>query len=126
SLRRSAGDSISGLLATGVPSQLSWGFVSGYCAGFSAKKAGKVLAVGVGAVFALMQGLAYSGYIVVDHQKLEKDFRAQFDTDSDGELQTTLCSINGPSRFVRRVLYDRALRVLQFNVPSGSGFFAGP
>jgi uncharacterized membrane protein (Fun14 family) len=72
------------LVENGVPLQVSWGFVSGYCSGLAAKKVGKVLAIGVGGVFALMQALAYSGYVTVDHEKLEKDFRVYFDSDANG------------------------------------------
>lgn len=55
---QSIGDEASKLIATGVPSQLSWGFCSGYCAGFAAKKVGKFVAVIVGGIFCLLQGLA--------------------------------------------------------------------
>lgn len=55
---KTIGDEASKLIATGVPSQLSWGFCSGYCAGFAAKKTGKFLAIFVGGVFCLLQALA--------------------------------------------------------------------
>lgn len=112
---KSVGDEASKLLATGVPAQVSWGFCSGCCAGFAAKKVGKILAVTVGGVFCLLQALAYNGYITVDHDKIEKDFNSHFDINKDGSLDSSDL----------RVLYDKVYNVLNYNVPSGSGFAAG-
>ena len=102
-------------LATGVPSQLSWGFCSGYCAGFAAKKASKVVAVGLGGIFALMQALAYNGFIVVDQEKLRKDFQDRFDVNHDGKIDMADAEN----------LYGQAMEVLQYNMPSGTGFATG-
>lgn len=109
------GDKASEAIATGMPAKISWGFCSGYCTGFAAKKAGKLLAVGVGGVFALLQGLAYNGYIVVDQKKIGKDFELAFDLNSDGELDNKDAQL----------MYDKAMEVLSFNMPSGGGFVTG-
>ncbi|KAJ8612223.1 hypothetical protein CTAYLR_002924 [Chrysophaeum taylorii] len=109
------GGEASKLLATGVPSQLSWGFCSGYCAGFAAKKVGKFVAVFVGGVFCLLQGLAYNGYIVVDQAKIEKDFNDLVDINKDGTLDSKDL----------QAIYNKLYEVLNYNMPSGSGFAAG-
>eukprot|EP00631_Chrysoreinhardia_giraudii_P004126 CAMPEP_0197416202 /NCGR_PEP_ID=MMETSP1170-20131217/2564_1 /TAXON_ID=54406 /ORGANISM="Sarcinochrysis sp, Strain CCMP770" /LENGTH=223 /DNA_ID=CAMNT_0042943085 /DNA_START=24 /DNA_END=695 /DNA_ORIENTATION=+ len=109
------GDEASKVIATGLPSQLSWGFCSGYCAGFAAKKVGKLVAVFVGGVFCLLQALAYNGYIVVDQAKIEQDFNSFVDLNHDGQLDTKDL----------KVIYDKLYAVLSYNMPSGSGFAAG-
>ena len=112
---KAMGAQLSEIIATGVPSQVSWGFCSGYCAGFAAKKIGKVVAVVVGSIFCLLQALHYNGYIVVDHAKIEKDFNEAFDINKDGSIDTQGL----------QALYDQFYSVVSFNVPSGSGFAAG-
>lgn len=112
---QSIGDQASSLIATGVPSKVSWGFCSGYCAGYAAKKVGKVMAVGVGGLFVLLQTLAYQGYIVVDQEKIQRDFNDAFDVNKDGNIDT--------ADF--QVLYDKMYEVLNYNMPSGGGFAAG-
>ena len=102
-------------IQTGMPSQLSWGFCSGYCAGFAAKKASKVVAVGLGGIFALMQTLAYNGYIVVDQEKISKDFQDRFDANHDGKID-----MEDAEKF-----YEQAMEVLSYNMPSGTGFATG-
>lgn len=112
---QSIGDQASSLLATGVPSKVSWGFCSGYCAGYAAKKVGKIMAVGVGGLFVLLQTLAYQGYIVVDQEKIQRDFNEAFDVNRDGNIDT--------ADF--QVMYDKLYEVLNYNMPSGGGFAAG-
>jgi hypothetical protein len=43
-----AGKSVQGAIDSGYPTQLSYGFVMGYCSGYALKKAGKVAAVILG------------------------------------------------------------------------------
>ena len=69
----------------------------------------------MGGVFALLQGLAYNGYIVVDQKKIGKDFELAFDLNSDGELDNKDAQL----------MYDKAMEVLSFNMPSGGGFVTG-
>jgi uncharacterized membrane protein (Fun14 family) len=43
------------LIETGVPGQLSWGFVSGFSAGYCIKKVSKVAAFALGGMFIFVQ-----------------------------------------------------------------------
>lgn len=49
-----------------LATQLGLGFVVGFCVGFLAKKAGKLVALLVGAAFVLVQVLAYADVVTVD------------------------------------------------------------
>ena len=109
------GAQVSDIIATGLPSQLSWGFTSGYCAGFAAKKVGKFVAVFVGGVFCLLQALHYNGYITVDHSKIQDDFNQAFDMNNDGTTDTLDI----------KAIYNRFYDVISFHAPSGTGFAAG-
>ena len=102
-------------LATGYPSQISWGFCAGYCTGFAAKKVGKVGFVAVGGLYALLQAAAYHGYVTVDHARISQRFTELADANGDGRVDLQ----DG------RDLYARALEVLEFNGPSGGGFAGG-
>lgn len=42
---QTVGDQIQGAVNTGIPTQLSYGFVSGYCSGLALKKAGRAAGV---------------------------------------------------------------------------------
>ena len=67
------GGQVNDLIATGYPSQIGFGFISGWCTGFALKKVGKVAAMGAGSLFILLQSLAYSGYINLNYGKIETD-----------------------------------------------------
>jgi len=54
-LATAAGKSVSEVLATGVPNQLSYGFVAGFASGYSAKKVSKVATFVFGTGFCIMQ-----------------------------------------------------------------------
>ena len=58
---------------------------------------------------------AYTGYITVHWEKVEKDAIAVLDTDGDGEI--------GEKDV--RALWSKVEKVLKFNLPSSSGFVAG-
>lgn len=66
-------NTINEFLASGKGGQISWGFMMGVCSGFALKKVSKVGAVALGSVFVMFQMASYSGYINVDHKKIEKD-----------------------------------------------------
>jgi uncharacterized membrane protein (Fun14 family) len=69
-----------------APVKVGYGFLMGYSAGFFVKRASKVVAFGVGGMFALVQALAYNGYIVVNHDKLKKDTESMLDLNNDGKI----------------------------------------
>ena len=102
-------------LATGYPNQVGWGFCAGYCTGFAAKKVGKVGFVVVGSMYALLQTAAYHGYVTVDHAKISRKFTQVLDANKDGGVDSKDA----------QDLYGQAMKVLEFNGPSGGGFGAG-
>ena len=133
------GGQVNDLIATGYPSQIGFGFISGWCTGFALKKAGKVAAMGAGSLFILLQSLAYSGYINLNYGKIETDVgsssvcaplwaqpaRARacvclqvtsvFDRNKDGKIDVEDA----------KVAFDDIMQVVGFNMPSGGGFTAG-
>jgi FUN14 domain-containing protein 1 len=115
SLAREAGSKISLALETGIPSQLSYGFVCGYCSGYALKKIGKAGAIVFGLGFMTLQTLSYSGYIQVDHEKLKSDLYQNLDLNEDGKVDAE----------DKNIALDKVMKVLQFNMPAGGGFAAG-
>jgi uncharacterized membrane protein (Fun14 family) len=115
SLARDAGSKISLAIETGIPSQLSYGFVCGYCSGYALKKIGKAGAIVFGLGFMTLQTLSYSGYIRVDHEKLKSDLYQNLDLNEDGKVNAD----------DRDIALDKVMKVLQFNMPAGGGFAAG-
>mmetsp|Transcript_113632 Transcript_113632/g.332044 ORF Transcript_113632/g.332044 Transcript_113632/m.332044 type:complete len:223 (+) Transcript_113632:94-762(+) len=95
--------------------QLTLGSTLGYCAGVSLRFFGRMAAVGVGATFCLIQGLAYQGYIQVDWRKVERDYIKLLDVDNDGQIT---------SRDLVHV-WSHTSECLAFNLPAGAGFTAG-
>mmetsp|Transcript_35769 Transcript_35769/g.55028 ORF Transcript_35769/g.55028 Transcript_35769/m.55028 type:complete len:179 (+) Transcript_35769:73-609(+) len=109
------GHKIGEVVETGVPTQLSYGFVSGYCSGFALKKAGKVAAVILGISFMGLQSLSYSGYIDVNHDKLKQDVEDLIDLNDDGKIDQK----DG------KLAWGKLQEVLEYNMPAGSGFGVG-
>jgi uncharacterized membrane protein (Fun14 family) len=62
-----------------------------------------------------LQALSYSGYVQVDHVKIQEHVRTALDLNDDG-------TIDGKDRAMAT---DKLMQVLQFNLPAGSGFTAG-
>lgn len=58
---------------------------------------------------------SYNGYIVVDQAKIEEDFNRFVDINKDGKIDTNDL----------QAIYDKVYQVLNYNMPSGSGFAAG-
>mmetsp|Transcript_19865 Transcript_19865/g.26989 ORF Transcript_19865/g.26989 Transcript_19865/m.26989 type:complete len:195 (-) Transcript_19865:117-701(-) len=71
-LRVVIGKKVTAAVETGVPSQMGFGFISGWCSGFTLRRVGKVMAFGCGSVFILLQSLAYNGFIKIDMDMIEK------------------------------------------------------
>jgi uncharacterized membrane protein (Fun14 family) len=100
---------------SGIPTQISYGFLCGYSSGYALKKVGKVASGVFGLGFMTLQSLAYAGYIQVNHSALKEDVEKVFDFNKDGVVDDK----DG------KLAYDQIMEVLQFNMMGGSGFAAG-
>ena len=98
-----------------VPVKVSYGTGLGFCSGFAVKKVGKFGAFIFGTAFALFQSLSYAGYITINYDKVGQDLSKVLDLNADGKLNDA----DG------KALYDKAMDVIGFNIPTGSGFAAG-
>ncbi|CAM9998719.1 unnamed protein product [Ectocarpus sp. 12 AP-2014] len=103
------------LMESGAPTQISFGFGMGVCCGFAAKKTAKVALVGAGLAFGSLQLLSYMGYIELDYTKIEDEVMNSLDLDKNGKVDTDDL----------QELWNRAMKVLSYNLPTGSGFVAG-
>jgi uncharacterized membrane protein (Fun14 family) len=115
SIAVSVGESFQAGIDSGIPTQLSYGFVSGYCSGYALKKVGKTAAFVFGLGFMSLQTLSYYGYVKVDHGQIRKDVENLLDLNDDGR-------VDGKDG---ELAYNHVMKVLQFNLPGGSGFAAG-
>ena len=84
SILTSLGTQISKSLSSGIPTDISYGFIAGYFSGLALKKIGKVASITLGMSFMALQTLAYSGYIDVHHDKLQKQVESILDRNNDG------------------------------------------
>lgn len=109
------GDRINQVIATGVPTEVSYGFVCGFSSGLALKKVGKVASIVFGLGFATLQALSYAGYIEVDHTQLQKDVEKAMDLNKDGKVDAK----DGEQAM------EKIMQVLQFGMPGGAGFAAG-
>ena len=71
---------------SGVPTNLSYGFFAGYVSGLALKKLGRIASVSLGVAFLGLQGLAYSGYIDVNHDKIAYEVEKILDRNKDGKV----------------------------------------
>mmetsp|Transcript_19264 Transcript_19264/g.24837 ORF Transcript_19264/g.24837 Transcript_19264/m.24837 type:complete len:196 (+) Transcript_19264:145-732(+) len=110
-----AGDQVQVAIDSGVPTALSYGFISGYCSGLALKKAGRAAAGVLGLGFICLQTLGYYGYIKVDHSKLKSDVEGLLDLNNDGKVDAA----------DRAIAQKKIMEVLQHGMPSGGGFAAG-
>jgi len=95
--------------------EIGLGLVAGYTSGVALRTAGKIAGVVVGGAFIFLQSLAYSGYIQVDWQKIERGYKSMLDIDEDGEVTTNDL----------KIALDKIKAVLMWNLPSGAGFTGG-
>ena len=101
---------------TGIPTELSYGFVCGYSSGYALKKVGKMVSLAFGLSFAVFQSLAYAGYIQFNHEAFKKDLMDKYlDLNQDGKVDEQDL----------KLLYNKALEILTYNIPGGAGFSAG-
>lgn len=65
--------------------------------------------------FISLQTLNYYGYVKVDHGQLERDFNDMLDLNKDGKVDAE----DG------KIVFNKIMKVLEFNLPAGGGFAAG-
>lgn len=65
--------------------------------------------------FVTIQTLSYKGYLQVDHVKIQKQVEGLLDLNEDGKVDVA----DG------KIAFDQTMQVLQYNMPSGTGFAAG-
>eukprot|EP00587_Corethron_hystrix_P012231 CAMPEP_0113314466 /NCGR_PEP_ID=MMETSP0010_2-20120614/10514_1 /TAXON_ID=216773 ORGANISM="Corethron hystrix, Strain 308" /NCGR_SAMPLE_ID=MMETSP0010_2 /ASSEMBLY_ACC=CAM_ASM_000155 /LENGTH=182 /DNA_ID=CAMNT_0000170755 /DNA_START=266 /DNA_END=814 /DNA_ORIENTATION=- /assembly_acc=CAM_ASM_000155 len=114
-LAKLAGSKITDIVSTGIPGEISYGFVTGFCAGFSLKKIGKMGALCFGASFIFIQSLSYGGYIDVNTDKISKDALQILDVNDDGKFDEK--DVESMTK--------KVMEILQYNLPSGGGFVSG-
>lgn len=62
-----------------------------------------------------IQTLSYYGYVKVDHAAISKNVNNALDLNDDGKMDMK----DG------EIVYAKIMKVLQFNLPAGSGYVAG-
>jgi uncharacterized membrane protein (Fun14 family) len=90
-----------------IVSQLGFGVVVGFIVGFTLKQVGKLVAIVLGLIFILIQGLAYSGIITV-----------QWEPIMNWWLHFTIIN-------VLQGHWETVSRILLSNIPSFSGAIPG-
>lgn len=90
----------------GLAGGVGFGGAVGLAVGYTAKKVGKLVLLGIGAVFVVVQGLAYLELIDIDWKAVQQVAENTWET-SDGTLA------------------DRAWEMVSNNLPFGGGFAAG-
>jgi uncharacterized membrane protein (Fun14 family) len=112
--------------------QIGYGFVMGYTSGLFVKHISKIVAVGVGGVFILIQTLAYSGYVTVNVDKMGNDITSVLDVNKDGKIDAD----DAKMAFDKVFNWMNSLNisdhtilqlntVLSYQLPAGGGFTAG-
>mmetsp|Transcript_29214 Transcript_29214/g.43087 ORF Transcript_29214/g.43087 Transcript_29214/m.43087 type:complete len:187 (+) Transcript_29214:104-664(+) len=114
-IAKDLGSQVQGAIDSGIPTQLSYGFVMGYCSGLALKKAGRAAAVVLGMGFMTLQGLQHMGYIEVNHGALKSQVENLMDLNKDGKVD---------EKDAQEAL-DRVQEVLTVGLPAGGGFGAG-
>lgn len=66
--------------------ELSFGTLMGLCAGYFAKKTGRLVAIVIGGLFVFLQILAYEGIVKVDWSKISNAYSNKLDVDGDGKV----------------------------------------
>ncbi|KJE91555.1 hypothetical protein CAOG_02683 [Capsaspora owczarzaki ATCC 30864] len=107
-------DDVKALLAP-LAQQLSMGTVSGFAAGYAAKKVGKAVAMVLAMGFVGLQAAQYAGYIHVNWGKIEKDVKSVLDVNRDGKVDEADI----------KHLYEHAMEVARYALPSSTGFATG-
>lgn len=109
------GSKVQDAIDSGVPTEISYGFLCGYSSGYALKKVGKMASVVFGLGFVTLQSLSYSGYLQINHAALKRDVENVLDLNDDGKLDDK--DINAA--------YTKLMEILQFNMTGGTGFVTG-
>jgi uncharacterized membrane protein (Fun14 family) len=96
-----------GELFDGALAQLGFGGAAGLVVGYAAKKMTKLVAIGLGVLFIVIQLLAYQGLITVNWTEVQSTAEGVW-TDPAG-----------------RTIADRLWSIITANLPFGGGFAAG-
>eukprot|EP00048_Salpingoeca_helianthica_P015677 m.227992 g.227992 ORF g.227992 m.227992 type:complete len:170 (+) comp17374_c0_seq1:21-530(+) len=95
--------------------KLTFGAITGYCAGYASKKISKAAAMVVGTGFIALQILAYNGYVTVNWKKVEDDVMKKLDANGDGVVDAKDL----------QPFFKKTMSALQYNMPSSTGFVTG-
>lgn len=68
---------------------VGFGSMSGFCAGYALKKAGRAAAVTVGVIFMALTAAEQKGYIDVRWDNVERDTIGRMDMNNDGKVDST-------------------------------------
>eukprot|EP00955_Chlamydomonas_euryale_P000211 2243-Chlamydomonas_euryale.AAC.4 len=98
-----------------VVTNLGFSGCIGLAAGLAFKKVGQLLAVAIGLLFMLVQGLAYTGAVTVNWAQIQAYVTKTLDANGDGKVDQ--------SDFKHYV--NKGLGVMTLGVPSAGGFLAG-
>ena len=150
-----AGKSIQGAIDSGYPTQLSYGFVMGYCSGYALKKVGKIAAVVLGEfqcvttqnktiacvldvgvvvlseyIFTLIYHIdhIFSGTGFVALQSLQYSGYIKVDHSAIKSSVEGMMDLNKDGKVDQEDMEQasgKLMEVLQFNMPGGGGFAAG-
>jgi uncharacterized membrane protein (Fun14 family) len=102
-------------LESGMPNQLTYGFIAGFCSGMALKKAGQLAATILGIGFVSPQTLNYFGYIKMRHDKFKENVENVLDLNKDGKVDE--------SAFQQ--YFDKLMGVLTYIIPGRAGFVGG-
>lgn len=83
--------------------------------GTAAKTLGKAMAVAIGFIYVAVQSAAYSGYIDVNWDKVQREAISKIDTDGDGKI----------TEKDAQAYWAKLKKMLTYNLPSASGFSVG-
>lgn len=73
--------------------QLTFGAVAGFLVGYALKKVGKVVAIGIGILFVLIQVLAYYGFVSVNWVQVQERFDPLLEPASLNQAWKSLVSL---------------------------------
>ena len=92
-------------METGVPTQLTYGFLAGWCSGMALKRVGQAAATVLGIGFVTLQTLQYYGYIEISHDKFKSTVEDALDLNKDGKVDKSDV----------RASFDKLMGVLTYN-----------